>query len=130
MGYLMGDFQVQDLTITKHNKKILLDIKKRLLSHYPFETGGLIDSFKNIHFYESLHNNCHHYYPPPEFYVSLIKNKIVCSFHSHLHILKPSEQDLFFIKNFDIPIIIYSLNYDSFLSVKYNNEDDSLTWIF
>ncbi len=130
MDYLMEDFLVQDLIITKSNEKILLDIKKRLLSYYPFETGGLIDSCQNVHFYQSLNNNCHHYYPPPEFYVSLIKNKIVCSFHSHLHILKPSEQDLFFIKNFDIPIIIYSLNYNRFLSVKYNNEDNCLTWIF
>jgi len=105
-----------------------LSIKKLLLNNYPFESGGLIDENLNILYYPSLQNNCHSYYPPPQFFVSVVKKKILFSFHSHLHILDPSEEDIFFLKNYDIPIIIYSLNYDCFLSVNIKNEGSRSTW--
>jgi hypothetical protein len=60
--------------------------------------------------------------PPNDFFMSLIRKPIFFSFHSHLHLLTPSEEDIFFIKNFNIPIIIYSLNWNRFLSVNIKNE--------
>jgi len=127
MVYLMGDFQELGHIIIKR-KDIFLNIKSLLLSKYPFESGGLIDEDLNILYYPSLQDNCHCYYPPPEFFVSVIKKKILFSFHSHLHILDPSEEDIFFLKNYDIPIIIYSLNYNRFLSVNIKNETGCFTW--
>ncbi len=127
MDYHMEDFLELDPTIIKH-KNLLLSIKKLLLNNYPFETGGLIDKNLNILYYPSLQNDCHSYYPPPQFFVSVVKKKILFSFHSHLHILDPSEEDIFFLKNYDIPIIIYSLNYDCFLSVNIKNEGSRSTW--
>ncbi len=127
MDYHMEDFLELDPTIIKH-KNLLLSIKKLLLNNYPFESGGLIDENLNILYYPSLQNDCHSYYPPPQFFVSVVKKKILFSFHSHLHILDPSEEDIFFLKNYDIPIIIYSLNYDCFLSVNIKNEGSRFTW--
>jgi proteasome lid subunit RPN8/RPN11 len=123
----MEDFLELDPTIIKH-KNLLLSIKKLLLNNYPFESGGLVDKNLNILSYPSLQNDCHSYYPPPQFFVSVVKKKIIFSFHSHLHILDPSEEDIFFLKNYDIPIIIYSLNYDCFLSVNIKNEGSRITW--
>ncbi len=127
MDYHMEDFLELDPTIIKH-KNLLLSIKKLLLNNYPFESGGLVDKNLNILSYPSLQNDCHSYYPPPQFFVSVVKKKILFSFHSHLHILDPSEEDIFFLKNYDIPIIIYSLNYDCFLSVNIKNEGSRSTW--
>jgi hypothetical protein len=123
----MEDFLELDPTIIKH-KNLLLSIKKLLLNNYPFESGGLIDENLNILYYPSLQNDCHSYYPPPQFFISVVKKKIIFSFHSHLHVLHPSEEDVFFLKNYDIPIIIYSLNYDCFLSVNIKNEGSRITW--
>ena len=123
----MEDFRELDHIIIKH-KHILLQIKSLLLKNYPFETGGLVDENLNIFHYNSVCNSCHSYIPPAEFFFDLINKKILFSFHSHLHLLKPSDEDIFFLKNYDIPIIIYSLNYNRFLSVNINNETGRFTW--
>ena len=127
MDYLLEDSQEQDLTITKLNK-ILEEIKIFLLSNYPFESGGLVDSDLNIYKFKSKNPNCHEFFPPDEFFMKVIRKKILFSFHSHLHLLNPSEQDIFFIKNYDIPIIIYSLNWNRFLSVNIKHETSYFTW--
>lgn len=127
MDYLMVDSQALDPTIIKH-KTLFKSIKKHLLQKYPFESGGLVDQDLNILYYPSIKNSCHHYFPPDEFYLDLIRKPILFSFHSHLHLLKPSEEDIFFLKSYDFPIIIYSLNYNSFLSVNINNETSGFTW--
>lgn len=127
MDYLMVDFLEQDLSIIKH-KNLFKSIKKFLLQKYPFESGGLVDQDLNILYYQSIYDSCHSYFPPPQFYVDLVKKPILFSFHSHLHLLKPSEEDIFFLKSYDIPIIIYSLNYNRFLSVNINNETSGFTW--
>jgi hypothetical protein len=43
----LADFQEQDRTIIKLNI-VLKDIKSFLISNYPFESGGLVDSDFNI----------------------------------------------------------------------------------
>lgn len=127
MDYLLEDSQEQDLTIIKLNN-ILKDIKYFLLSNYPFESGGLVDCNYNIYKYTAKNQNCHSFMPPDDFFLTLIRKPILFSFHSHLHLLTPSEDDLFFIKNYDIPIIIYSLNWDRFLSVNIKHETSYFTW--
>lgn len=123
----MVDSQALDPTIIKH-KTLFKSIKKLLLQKYPFESGGLVDQDLNILYHPSIKNSCHRYFPPDEFYLDLIRKPILFSFHSHLHLLKPSEEDIFFLKSYDFPIIIYSLNYNSFLSVNINNETSGFTW--
>lgn len=123
------DFQQRDLSVIKFNS-ILTVIKRELLANYPFEHGGLVDFDGNVSFYPSKKGHCHFYLPCFDFYKCLLNKKIWFSFHSHLHLLKPSEDDFFFIKNYDIPIIIYSLNYNSFLSVNTKNETNYFTWPF
>lgn len=123
----MEDFRALGLITTRH-KKLFAEIKKLLLRKYPFESGGLVDFDLNILHFSSKKDNCLTYYPPDEFYLSLIRNKYLFCYHSHLHILRPSEDDLFFIKNYDLPLIIYSLNFDKFLSVNRYNETNCLTW--
>jgi proteasome lid subunit RPN8/RPN11 len=127
MDYLLEDFQEQDLTIIKLNKA-LEEIKTFLLSNYPFESGGLVDKDYNIYKYTSDNPSCHRFFPPNDFFLKLIRKQFLFSFHSHLHLLNPSEEDIFFIKNYDIPIIIYSLNWDRFLSVNIKHETSYFTW--
>lgn len=127
MGFLMVDFQEHDHIIIKH-KSLFIKIKNLLIQQYPFESGGLVDKDLNILYYPSVDNDCHSYTPPPQFFVDLVKKSILFSFHSHLHILNPSDEDIFFLKSYDVPIIIYSLNNKSFLSVNTNNEASRFTW--
>ena len=127
MDYLLVDFQEQDHSITKLNNAIK-EIKIFLLSNYPFESGGLVDCDFNVYKYKAVNPSCHRFMPPDDFFMSLIRKPILFSFHSHLHLLTPSEEDLFFIKNFNIPIIIYSLNWNRFLSVNIKNETSYFTW--
>lgn len=127
MDFRMEDFRGLDPTITRH-KSLFAGIKRLLLSKYPFESGGLVDFDLNIFPFQSKKDNCWTYYPPDEFYLSIVRNKYLFCYHSHLHILKPSKDDLFFIKNYDLPLIIYSLNFDKFLSVNTKDEANYLTW--
>ena len=127
MDYPLEDSQEQDHTIIKLNF-ILKDIKSFLLSNYPFESGGLVDIDFNIYKYKANNPSCHSFMPPDDFFITLIRKPILFSFHSHLHLLTPSEDDIFFIKNYDIPIIIYSLNWDRFLSVNIKHETSYFTW--
>jgi proteasome lid subunit RPN8/RPN11 len=127
MDYRLVDFQEQDRTIIKLNI-VLKDIKSFLISNYPFESGGLVDSDFNIYKYKAKNQSCHVFMPPDDFFITLIRKPILFSFHSHLHLLTPSKEDIFFIKNYDIPIIIYSLNWNRFLSVNIKNETSYFTW--
>ena len=127
MDYLLVDFQEQDHSITKLNNAIK-EIKIFLLSNYPFESGGLVDCDFNVYKYKAVNPSCHRFMPPDDFFTTLIRKPMLFSFHSHLHLLTPSEEDLFFIKNFDIPVIIYSLNWNGFLSVNIKNETSYFTW--
>ena len=127
MDCLSEDSQEQDLITIKLNNT-LKDIKSFLLSNYPFESGGLVDYDFNIYKYTANHQSCHKFMPPDDFFLTLIRKPILFSFHSHLHLLTPSEDDIFFIKNYDIPIIIYSLNWDRFLSVNIKHETSYFTW--
>ena len=127
MDYLLGDSQEQGHTIIKLNE-VIKDIKYFLLSNYPFESGGLVDCDFNVYKYKAINPSCHEFIPPDDFFMTLIRKPMLFSFHSHLHLLTPSEEDIFFIKNFDVPIIIYSLNWDSFLSVNIKNETSYFTW--
>jgi proteasome lid subunit RPN8/RPN11 len=127
MDCRLVDFQEQDHTIIKLNI-VLKDIKNFLISNYPFESGGLVDFDFNVYKYKAVNPSCHRFMPPNDFFMSLIRKPILFSFHSHLHLLTPSEEDLFFIKNFNIPIIIYSLNWNRFLSVNIKNETSYFTW--
>ena len=121
------DFQQQDLSVIKFNR-ILQQIKTGLLQNYPFESGGLVFSNGEVCFYKSKKDHCHSYLPSFQFYKDLLVKDVWFSFHSHLHLLKQSDDDIFFIKNYNIPIIIYSLNYNCFLSVNTKNETNYFTW--
>jgi hypothetical protein len=126
----MVDFLEQDLS-TIQFEKILNAIQSYCLSNYPYESGGLIYKDGSIKTYASQINDCNRYLPIYEFYIDLVKGEnVLASFHSHLYILKPSDDDLFFIKNYDIPIIIYSLNNKAYLSVNIKNETNLITWPF
>lgn len=127
MDYHLADFLGLNHTITKH-KDLFFDIKKILLRKYPFEHGGLVDLDFNVLEYESSHSDCHNYFPNHSFFIDLVRKRHLFSFHSHLHFLDPSENDLFFIKNYNIPIIIYSLNYDTFLGVNTRYERYCFSW--
>ena len=127
MDYHLEDFQEQDHTIIKLNI-VLKEIKNFLLSNYPFESGGLVDKNLNIYKYKSNYQSCHRFHPPDDFFLKIIRGDFLFSFHSHLHLLTPSDEDDFFIKNYDIPIIIYSLNWDRFLSVNIKHETSYFTW--
>jgi len=126
----MVDFLEQDLTIIQC-KFLLKSIKNYCLSNYPYESGGLIFRNGSLKSYQSKIKDCHNYLPIDDFYTDIVKNNnIVASFHSHLNSLTPSDNDFFFIKNYDIPIIIYSLNDNTFLSVNIKNETNLITWNF
>lgn len=127
MDYHLADFLGLDRLTIKH-KTILVDIKRILLSKYPFEHGGLVNHNLEIIEYKSTSLDCHNYIPPQEFFISLVRNKHLFSFHSHLNLVEPSENDLFFIRNYNLPIIIYSLNFDLFLGVNKENEKYRLSW--
>ena len=53
MDYLLADSQEQDRSIIKLNKAIE-EIKKFLLSNYPFESGGLVDFDFNVYKYKAV----------------------------------------------------------------------------
>lgn len=126
MGCHTAVFRELGRTITKFS--VFSSIKKELLRAYPFESGGLVYKTGEIRVFHSLQNNCLSYYPSNEFFVSIIKDKPLFCFHSHLHLPKPSNEDLFFLKSYELPLIIYSLNYDCFSSVNIRGEEDYLTW--
>ena len=94
-------------------------------------TFSLIFTNGVIKEYPSKIKDCHNYLPIDDFYIDIVKNQnVVASFHSHLNSLTPSGNDLFFMKNYDIPIIIYSLNKNTFLSVNIKDETNLITWNF
>ena len=72
MDYLLADSQEQDRSIIKLNKAIE-EIKKFLLSNYPFESGGLVDFDFNVYKYKAVNPSCHRFMPPNDFFMSLIK---------------------------------------------------------
>lgn len=106
-------------------------IKNYCLSKYPYESGGLVKNNSEIIFCESVRQDLINFIPDNTFYYHLCKrDDISFTFHSHLFSADPSENDLFFIKNFDIPIIIYSLKYNIFSGVNIKNEKIITTWYF
>jgi len=126
----MVDFLGQNLSIIQY-KDLLKSIKNYCLSNYPYESGGLIFANGVTKEYKSKIKDCHNYLPIDDFYIDIVKNQnVVASFHSHLNSLTPSGNDLFFMKNYDIPIIIYSLNKNTFLSVNIKDETNLITWNF
>jgi proteasome lid subunit RPN8/RPN11 len=123
----MEDFQELDHLIIPHNS--FNDIKEYCLKNYPYESGGLVLNTNEIVFIESLRKDMLNYYPSLDFYKYIIKSSLVkFVFHSHLYSPEPSENDIFFIKNYDIPAIIYSLNKNVFLSVNIKHEEINTAW--
>lgn len=103
-------------------------IKKYCLCNRPFESGGLILKNQKIVYCESFNNDKYNFYPDHSFYLYLTKpQNIAYSFHSHPDSPYPSDNDIFFIKNYDIPLIIYSLKLNTFLSVNIKNEKTIIT---
>lgn len=106
-------------------------IKNYSLDKYPYESGGLVKNCSEIIFCESVRKDLINFIPDKTFYKHLLKPEdINFTFHSHLFSIDPSENDIFFIKNFDIPVIIYSLKYNVFSSVNIKNEKIITSWFF
>jgi len=126
---LMEHFQELDLLNIQSN--IFNAIKNYCLDKYPYESGGLVKNYSEIIFCESIRKDLINFVPDKIFYNHLCKpDDISFTFHSHLFSADPSENDIFFIKNFDIPIIIYSLKYNIFSGVNIKNEKIITTWYF
>lgn len=122
----MADFQEPDLSTIQLDT--LCEIKKYCLRNNPFESGGFILKDQRVVCCESFYNDKYNYYPDHSFYLYLTKpDNIAYSFHSHPDSPYPSDNDIFFIKNYDIPIIIYSLKLNVFLSVNIKNEKTIIT---
>lgn len=110
---------------------ILNKIKNYCLNKYPYESGGLVKKNSEIIFCESMRKDLINFMPEKSFYKHLCEPEdISFTFHSHLFSTDVSENDIFFIKNFDIPITIYSLKYNFFSSVNIKNEKIITTWYF
>lgn len=125
----MEDFQGLDLLNIQH--KTFNEIKKYCLSRFPYESGGLVKNNDEIIFCESLKKDLINYTPDANFFYHLTRvPAIKYSFHSHLFSPDPSDNDIFFIKNYNIPIIIYSLKYNVFSGVNIKNEKIITTWYF
>jgi proteasome lid subunit RPN8/RPN11 len=125
-AYLMVDFQVLDLLTMQLD--VLSEIKKYCISLSPYESGGLVLNNKQIIYCDSKYKDSHNFYPDDIFYLYLRRpENISFSFHSHPDSLDPSDNDIFFIKNYDIPLIIYSLKLNTFSSVNIKNEKTIIT---
>jgi proteasome lid subunit RPN8/RPN11 len=103
-------------------------IAKNLKKTYPFESGGLVYGDFSVKQFESRTNNRHEYLPVNSFFLSLVRDKPIFCYHSHLNSPEPSEKDLFFVKSYGIALIIYSLHYKVFLSVNSKYETRSFSW--
>ena len=124
--YLMVDFPELNLSITQFD--LLYKIKTYCLSLSPYESGGLVLKNKEIVYFKSLFENEYNFYPDYEFYLYLRQpENISFCFHSHPDSPYPSDNDIFFIKNYDIPLIIYSLRLSTFLGVNIKNEKTIIT---
>ncbi len=124
----MEDFQVQD-----HSNILLYNsfkhIKQYCKKNYPYESGGFIKRDYSLIYVKSIIKDMLNFYPEPVFYNYLRKPDLLkYTFHSHLDCPLPSDNDIFFVKNYDIPIIIYSLNRNIFLSVNIIDEKINTTW--
>lgn len=123
----MVDFQEQDLLITQLD--LFNNIRRYCIENSPYESGGLVLKDNKIIYCGSKHKDALNYYPDDIFYLYLRKpENISFSFHSHPDSPYPSDNDIFFIKNYDIPLIIYSLKLNTFLSVNIKNEKINFTW--
>ena len=107
---------------------LLSKIKTYCLSLSPYESGGLVLKNEQIIYFKSLCENEYNFYPDYEFYLYLRQpENISFCFHSHPDSPYPSDNDIFFIKNYDIPLIIYSLRLSTFLGVNIKNEKTIIT---
>jgi proteasome lid subunit RPN8/RPN11 len=106
----------------------LQKIAKNLKKTYPFESGGLVYGDFSVKQFESRINDRHEYLPVDSFFLSLIRDKPIFCYHSHLNSPEPSEKDLFFVQSYGIPLIIYSLHDKVFLSVNTKYEARSFSW--
>jgi proteasome lid subunit RPN8/RPN11 len=124
--YLMVDSLELNLSTIQFD--LLYKIKTYCLSLSPYESGGLVLKNKEILYFKSLCENEYNFYPDYEFYLYLRKpENISFCFHSHPDSPYPSDNDIFFIKNYDIPLIIYSLRLSTFLGVNIKNEKTIIT---
>ena len=124
--YLMVDSLELNLSTIQFD--LLSKIKTYCLSLSPYESGGLVLKNKKILYFKSLCENEYNFYPDYEFYLYLRQpENISFCFHSHPDSPYPSDNDIFFIKNYDIPLIIYSLRLSTFLGVNIKNEKTIIT---
>ena len=79
-----------------------------------------------------MHLHSHIYAPPYDFYLDIInfKNDILFCFHSHINNEKVSENDLKFIKVYNLDSLIYIIDSKKFLSVNTKYEKNYFSWDF
>ncbi len=124
--YLMEDFLELDLSTIRFD--VLYKIKTYCLSLSQYESGGLVLKNKEVIYFNSLCENKYNFYPDYAFYLYLRQpENISFCFHSHPDSPYPSDNDIFFIKNYNIPLIIYSIKLNTFLSVNIKNEKTIIT---
>tara|TARA_E500000305_G_scaffold109324_2_gene113997 strand:- start:545 stop:913 length:369 start_codon:yes stop_codon:yes gene_type:complete len=98
----------------------------------PFESGGYVKKDFSITFFQSVHLHSHIYAPPYDFYLDIInfKNDILFCFHSHINNEEVSENDLKFIKVYNLDSLIYIIDSKKFLSVNTKYEKNYFSWDF
>jgi len=91
--------------------KVYEKIRNYCRNRSTYESGGHVYKNYDIDFFEPVekHESC--YLPNIEFYMNLINKKedILFSFHSHLEETQPSEEDISFIRVYNINSLIYIL---------------------
>lgn len=125
----MADFLAQD-HLNIELKNVYAEIKNYCRKKYPFESGGYVTKDFKLHFFDSVKDSCLFYLPKHNFYLDIINKKdtILFAFHSHVSFKDASEEDLKFIKLYDISSLIYIMNSDLFLSVNTRYEKSYLSW--
>lgn len=125
----MEDFPALDLTNIEL-ADVYDKISKYCLDKRDYETGGIVKKDLSVSFFEPIAKHEAVYLPDFDFYLEVINNKkdILFCFHSHLQNDDASEEDLKFIKVYNIPSLIYIINSNKFLSVNTRYEKSRFSW--
>lgn len=111
-------------------KDVYNEIAVRCSENASIETGGYVDKDLNVCFFDSIVESPDFFIPPHSFYLDIINRKedILFCFHSHIYNANASEEDIKFIKIYNIPSLIYIIKDSEFLSVNTKYEEDRFSW--